>query len=217
MAVSALLFDFDGVLADTENIHVAAWERTLARFGLVLDDDACAPAAEVDDREFFAELLRARGIEHGDVEGWTARKQALAVELLRGSPRLFPGVAELIATLRPRPELKIGIVSTTRRSNIEAVLAASGLVDAFDVVIAREDVARPKPDPAGYLLALERLGVEARDAAALEDSAVGLDAARAAGLRVIAVGHRRPAGHWSGDAPYVKNLRTPDEIFAHLQ
>ena len=207
MALAAVIFDFDGVIADIENVHVAAWERTIALFGLVLDDDVCAAAAEVDDRVFFEQLLRAQGIETGDVEGWTARKQALTVDLLSGSPRLYPGVLNLVSTLRRRPGLRLGIVTTTWRANIEAVLAASGMSCAFEFVIAKEDVARPKPDPAGYLLALERLKLDARDIAAFEDSPTGLTAARAAGLRAIAVGHRRSEGEWCAGSAYLKDLR----------
>src|SRR5689334_21182238 len=92
----AVCFDFDGVLADTENVHVAAWQRTLARLGWDVPDDLCARAVEEDDRAFLGGLFTRLKIEGGDVEGWVRAKQVLTVALLAESPRLYPGVANLV-------------------------------------------------------------------------------------------------------------------------
>jgi len=202
--VRAVLFDFDGVIADTENVHVAAWQRTFAAMGWDEPDESCARAAEADDRVFLAEVFARRKIDGGNVEGWARRKQDLTVALLADSPRIYPGVAALVDGLRGKARL--AVVSTTWRANIEAVLKAAGLLDAFEVLIGKEDVQAPKPDPEGYRLALSRLKLPANEAVALEDSPAGLAAARGAGLRVVAVGHRRPEGDWVGDAPIVANL-----------
>ena len=215
MPLRALLFDFDGVLADTENIHVAAWQRTLAALGWEVDDATCARAAEVDDRVFLADLFAARRIEGGDLDGWLARKQELTVALLTDSPRLYPGAARLVEAVRGR--VRLAVVTTTWRANVAAVLGASGLADAFDLVIAKEDVAEVKPDPEGYRLALARLGVAPREAVALEDSPTGLDAARAAGVRLVAVGHRRPPGDWSTGADYLPDLTKTADLLARWQ
>ncbi len=80
------------------------------------------------------------------------------------------------------------------------------MADAFDVIVAKEDVTHRKPDPEAYVLALKKLRLSARSAVAIEDSPTGLAAARAAGLRRIAVGHRRPLGDWVEDATYVDGL-----------
>ena len=111
MPPKAVLFDFDGVLADTENIHVAAWQRTFADLGWVVPDEDCARAAEVDDRVFLAEIFDRRKIEGGDVEGWVRRKQRLTAAMLADSPRLYPGAAELVRRLSGR--VRLGLVSTT--------------------------------------------------------------------------------------------------------
>src|SRR4051812_47090639 len=111
----AVCFDFDGVIADTENVHVAAWQRTLARFGWEAPDDLCARAMEEDDRVFLAAIFARRKIEGGDVEGWVRRKQELTVALLGESPRLYPGVAELVRSLQGRARL--AVVTTTWREN----------------------------------------------------------------------------------------------------
>jgi beta-phosphoglucomutase len=86
------------------------------------------------------------------------------------------------------------------------VLRASGLLDAFEFIVAKEDVTVPKPDPEGYRLALARLGLPGSDVVAIEDSPGGLAAARGAGVRTVAVGHRRPLREWAGDSAFVPDL-----------
>jgi beta-phosphoglucomutase len=215
MPTRAVLFDFDGVIADTENVHVAAWQRTFGALGWDETEDVCLRAMEIDDRQFLAEVFARREVDGGDVEGWVLRKQDLTLSLLADAPRIYPGVADLVARLREN--VRLAVVSTTWRANVEAVLRSSGLLDAFPVIIAKEDVAAPKPDPEGYRLALARLELNAEDAVALEDSPTGLAAARAAGLRVVAVGHRRPQGDWSGDAAFLADLADPSSVLRALE
>jgi beta-phosphoglucomutase len=200
----ALLFDFDGVIADTENVHVAAWERTFGLMGLEVPPEECARAVEVDDREFLAEIFARKEIAGGDVDGWVRRKQELTAALLADSPRVYPGVAELVAALSGRARL--AVVSTTWRENIATVLRSAGLDGAFELFVGKEDVRAVKPDPECYLLALKRLGLAPDEAAALEDSPSGLASARAAGIRVLAIGHRRKKGDWIGDATFLPDL-----------
>lgn len=214
MPPRALLFDFDGVLADTENHHVAAWQRTFVALGWTVDDATCARAVEVDDRVFLAEVFARREVAEGDVDGWVLRKQELMLSLLRDAPRVYPGVAALVERLRRR--VVLGVVTTTWRANVEAVLESAGLRAAFRLVVGKEDVRQAKPDPEGYRLAVARLKVAPRDAVALEDSAPGLAAARGAGVRTVAVGHRRPPGDWSGDSPYLADLCDTDAVLSRL-
>lgn len=210
MVPRALLFDFDGVLADTENVHIAAWERTFGRMGWDVPPEVCARAAEEDDRAFLRDVLATRGVDEGDIDGWVGRKQELTRSMLADSPRLYPGITPLIARLRDR--YRLAVVSTTWRENVTAVLESAGLLDAFELIVAKEDVEAVKPDPAAYRLALSRLNLQPAEALALEDSSTGLEAARAAGIRVLAVGHRRPQGDWTGDAPYLASLGNPDDL-----
>jgi beta-phosphoglucomutase len=214
MPPRALLFDFDGVLADTENIHVAAWQRTFEALGWEVPDEVCARAAEIDDRVFLADVFAQQKVEGGDLDGWVRRKQVLTASLLADSPRVYPGVIDLIGRVRDRARL--AVVSGTWRENIEAVLRSAGLRDAFAHVVGKEDVVAVKPDPECYRLALSRLGLKPAQAVALEDSASGMTAARGAGIRTLAVGHRLPQGEWSGDSPYVPDLTRTDAVLALL-
>ena len=83
MPPRAVLFDFDGVIADTENVHVAAWQRTLARIGWELADEAAARAAEIDDRFFLQELFGRRKIEGADLDGWIRRAEVSGIKVLQ--------------------------------------------------------------------------------------------------------------------------------------
>jgi len=199
MPTRSVLFEFHGVIADTENVHVAAWQRTFRAMGWHEPEETCIRAAAIDDRAFVQEVFARRKIDGGDAEGWARRKQALTVELLRDRPRLQPGAAELVQALK-EAGVALAVVTSTRRANVETVLAASGLLDAFDLVVAGDDVTSVKPDPEPYRLAVDRLKIAPGDAVALEDSATGLVAAERAGLRVIAVVATQPAGDWSGAA-----------------
>jgi HAD superfamily hydrolase (TIGR01509 family) len=214
MPPKALLFDFDGVIADTANQHIAAWQRTLAVMGWHVADEVAARSTEIDDREFVAELFKQHGIDGGKVDDWVLRKQGITVQLLKQSPRLFPGVVELIEQLQGRARL--AVVSGTWRENINAVLKSADIADSFDSIVAKEDVTSVKPAPDAYELALKRLRLSTRSVVALEDSPTGLASARAAGIRAIAIGHRRPFGEWVGDATYVSGLEPARGLLQHL-
>jgi HAD superfamily hydrolase (TIGR01509 family) len=214
MSLHALLLDFDGVIADTENIHVAAWQRTLAELGWQVPDDVCARAAEEDDRDFVAGLFDSQKIQKPDVAGWVDRKQALTIAMLQDSPRLYPGVAALVEAVRGR--LRLAVVTGTWRANVEAVLQAAGLSSAFELIVAKEDVARVKPAPDAYRHALKRLALKPSQVVAIEDSPTGVASARAAGLRVLGVGHRRPKGELPGAASYLAGLRPTAQVLEVL-
>ena len=214
MPPRAVLFDFGGVIADTENHHIAAWQRTLAAIGWEVPDEVCALAMEQDDRLFLAELFERQKVKGGDVEGWVRKKQALTRTLMADSPRIYPGVKALVERLRGKTAL--GVVTTTWRENVVALLDAAGLRSCFALVLAKEDTTVPKPDPECYRRAAQCLGLFPEDAAALEDSPGGLASARGAGLHAVAVGHRRPRGDWVGDGPFVASLEDTEEVLAAL-
>ncbi len=215
MAPKAILLDFDGVIAETENHHIAAWQRTLSALGWQVSDAVAAISAEVNDREFIKDLFATRGLPAVKVEEWVRRKQTLTIRMLENSPRVYPGVVELVRKLRGR--VRLAIVSGTWRENIEAVLDAVGLAGAFETIVAKEDVKAVKPDPEAYLLALRQLELPPNSAVAFEDSPSGLAAARAAGISVIAVGHRRAFGDWVGNAAYISGLEPVEGLLKHLE
>lgn len=204
MRPKVVLFDFDGVLADTENIHIAAWERTFGQMGLDVAPDQCALAAEIDDYEFLRGVFGRKKIESGDLTGWVRRKQEFAVAMLQEWPPLYPRVTSLVNAVSET--CRLAVVTTTWRANVESVLRPTGLWDRFGWCIGKEDVAEQKPSPEAYKIALERMKVPASKAVALEDSPTGLTSALGAGIRVVAVGHRRPKGEWCEGLPFIEDF-----------
>ena len=96
------------------------------------------------------------------------------------------------------------------------MLDSAGIAGAFETIIAKEDVTSPKPHPEPYLRALKRLRISPKSAVAFEDSPIGLASARAAGLKVFAVGHRHPVGDWVGDAVFISGFEPVEVVLGHL-
>lgn len=196
MTLRALIFDVDGTLAETEEAHRAAFNETFAEAGL--------PWAW--DRETYRNLLKTTGGKermraHIDSLGDSApamsddriaalhRAKTLryAANVAAGRAPLRPGVAALIGAARAAG-LKLAIATTTSRPNVEALARAAFGREAgeiFDVMACGDEVKRKKPAPDVYLLALDRLGLDAADCLAFEDSRNGLLAAKGAGLAVV--------------------------------
>jgi HAD superfamily hydrolase (TIGR01509 family) len=185
-ALRALVFDFDGLILDTETPEFRAWQEVLAAHGasLTTDDWALVIGTTESGWDAVTEIRKQTGVEVDPAElreAWQARQ----VEMLdRESVR--PGVVTLVKEAERRG-LGLAVASGADRWWVEHHLTRLGLWDAFSVVATGDEVPHTKPDPAVYLLALSRLGVPPAAALAFEDSPHGVNAARAAGLRCIAV------------------------------
>ncbi len=186
----AILFDFDGVLADTEPVHCACWAEVLAPFGVTLTWEYYRDhAIGVDDREVVRELAAAR---HPPID-WRVlfaqypTKKRLFRERTLAAPPFDAALDGLLAELHG--DYKLAVVSSSSRAEIESLLMAGGLRKHFDTVVTGEDVTRHKPDPEPYLEAARRMG--ATTALVVEDSAAGQASGRAAGFEVLAVSRPR--------------------------
>jgi HAD superfamily hydrolase (TIGR01509 family) len=181
----AVVFDMDGLLLDTELLwHQAETELFANHGGEFSWEDKMAVIGTSFEftGEYFAHRLgfpRERGAE------LVNEMIELMHAQLRAQVAGRPGAVELVERLRGRTRL--GLASNSPRDLVDTALETARISDAFDAVVTSDDVERSKPAPDIYLLACERMGVRPADALALEDSASGIAAAKAAGLTCIAV------------------------------
>jgi beta-phosphoglucomutase len=201
LCVEAVIFDFDGVIVDTEPLHYAAFQRLLEPLGLGFSwDDYVAVYMGFDDRDAFIEAFKGapKGLDPAGLQNIIDRKAALFQEVIRDGISAYPGVVSLIRTISEH-RVPLAISSGALRSDIEPILNTLGITDCFDVIVTAEDVARSKPDPECYSLAHTRLNefhsreLRPDQVLAIEDTPAGIDAAKEAGLRVIAVTNSYPA------------------------
>jgi len=207
----AVIFDFDGVLVDSEPLHYEALRRALLPEGVAVGEEEYARFyLAYEDREGIRIALERHGIPFDASRVETvARRKASVFETLIPRVPFFPGARELVRALAP--EVPLAIASGALRSEIEAILAAGLLRDAFAAIVGADDVSRGKPDPEPYLTALSRLaplvpGIAPEDCLVFEDSMAGIVAARAAGMRVVAVTHSYPAARLTAAHHVVESL-----------
>ncbi len=200
--MDAVIFDFDGVIVDSEPVHWAGFARVLSPLGLELTWDRYRERyLGFDDRDCFAAVLADHGVAAGEARlaELTAAKTGAVQEVLASSAAAMPGAVELISAVAAAG-VPAAICSGALRPEIEIAARRIGVWDRFLVVVAAEDVRHGKPDPEGYRIAVDRLAAMTGAAlrpgrcAAVEDSPAGIAAAKAAGLRVLAVAVSYPAG-----------------------
>jgi len=194
--LKAIVFDFDGVIANTEPLHFAGFRDVLAAEGILLTEaDYYARYLGYDDvRAFETIALEAgRAWSAAEVRELVERKAERLEALTASVPILYPAAADAIR--RAADEVPIAIASGALRREIVGVLQRERLDHLFAAILGAEDSAASKPSPAPYLNAVARLSEATRspidpgDCVAVEDSPWGLDSARAAGLCSVAVGH----------------------------
>ena len=195
MQADAVIFDFDGVIVDTEPLHCAAFNQVLEPAGLGFTWEEYAETyMGFDDRDAFLEVYRRYGREMtaGGLQELIDRKAQLFQEVIRGGVSAYPGVVGLIRRIRQQ-QIPLAISSGALRSDIVPILDILGIADCFDVIVTAEDVARSKPDPECYTLARTLLAeqfacrIEPERTVAVEDTPAGITAANGAGLKVVAV------------------------------
>jgi putative hydrolase of the HAD superfamily len=218
MTITAVVFDFDGTLMDTETCAYDAFCGIYEEHGQRLTLEAWAVGIGTHGAfDPYAELERLTG---GPVDREAIKARfAMANEANVAKIGLFPGVLHRLEEAR-RLGLSIGLASSSDRAWIERHLESQGIRHYFQVIRSSDDVEKVKPDPTLYRLAVEALGVNPNEALAIEDSVNGLRAAKAAGLYGVAVPNRVTAGMDFKEADLiVKSLeqRSLEEIIHVLE
>ena len=183
--VAALIFDFDGLIVDSETPGFQAWSEVYAAHGCSLPFEkysACIGTIGGFDLHAYLEEQTGRSFERADLERACNSRW---LELMHDQP-LLPGIASCISSAKQRG-LRLAIASSSTQKWVTRNLRKFGLLDYFDAVCTSDYVSAVKPDPALYLLALEKLGVAAGEAIAFEDSPNGILAAKRAGIFCVAI------------------------------
>lgn len=186
----AIVFDFDGVLADSEPVHLGAYQAVLTAFGIALSrDEYYRDYLGFDDVGAFEAIGRARS-QHWtrrQIDALVAQKTTVFDEMIVSGGMLYPGAAACIERLAG--EFPLGVASGALRHEIETVLRSSRLDRHIKFIVASGDTPRSKPAPDPYVRAAELHGIPASACVAIEDSRWGLESARAAGLRCVGITH----------------------------
>jgi beta-phosphoglucomutase len=193
MMIAAIVFDFDGVIANSEPLHLAAYQEVLSSLGVTLTrEEYYSQYLGYDDVGMFRKLAEAHGwtIDDRQVDEVVAEKGRVFDAIMESTDVLYAGAADCIERLAA--EFPLGIASGALRHEIEAILRRGGLRHHFRFVVASGDTAESKPAPDPYRRAAELHGVVPAACVAIEDSRWGIESAAAAGLSCIAITNTYP-------------------------
>jgi beta-phosphoglucomutase len=213
----AIVFDFDGVIANSEPLHYRSFRDVLAPLGVALtEQDYYAQYLGFSDAGVFERISEnTRQRWTGDrIASMVGEKARLMEALERDVSVLFPGAAD--AVRRAAAAVPLAIASGAIRREIERVLHREQLAQFFPVIVAAEDTPQSKPAPDPYVRAVERLSsaigqaVDPRECVAIEDSLWGLQSARAAGLCTVAVAHTYEASGLNGADLTIRSINDLD-------
>ena len=200
MTLEGVVFDFDGVIANSEPLHLRVYQTLLAQERLPLSaSEYYERYLGIDDVGVFEALARDKGLDiAGDrMAGLMARKTEIFLRLARNGQVLFDGAADCMTTVAA--VVPVAIASGALRHEIEQILEAAGLRAVVPVIIAAGETQRGKPAPDPYAVAVEQMSrglgrqIDSSRVVAIEDSRTGLRSARAAGLRTLGLTTSYPA------------------------
>ncbi|MBA2436238.1 MAG: beta-phosphoglucomutase family hydrolase [Chthoniobacterales bacterium] len=196
MSASALapfgaIFDWDGVVIDSGRLHARSWQLLADELGRTLTPDSFIRGFGMKSDRIIEEI-HGWAKERSEIARLANRKEALYRELVAdGQIAPLPGVVEWLHRLN-EAAVPCAVASSTARQNIDAVLRRIGLEEAFREIISAQDVVHGKPDPEVFLKAADRLGIVPARSVVFEDAHVGIEAAHAAGMKVVAVATTHP-------------------------
>ncbi len=207
---SAIIFDMDGVLVDSEPLHQRAFENLFAELGLGDSHEIrFADYYGRSDRVLLTDFI-ALHRPTKTFDQLLQRKIEIFLASLRVARPIYPELLTLIPTLAQRHPL--AIASSNNRRAIDAVLEISGFSPHFSAIVSLEEIRAPKPDPDVYLQAALRLGIDPSDCLAVEDAAAGIEAAKMAGMNVLAITTSLPAEKLARADRIVRNHSELSEV-----
>ncbi len=183
--VKGVIFDMDGVLVDNRDVHVEAFRVLFTKYGKAFDREKFMPSFGMTNDQIFAwqapELLEKYGLETLSLE-----KEALYRERFAEMMAPTAGLLDFLKGLKARG-IKIAVGSSGNTDNVNFILNGCHISEYFDAIANGDMISRGKPDPEVYLLAASLMGLRPEECIVCEDAPVGIEAARAAGMGVVAL------------------------------
>jgi len=215
LKADAVIFDFDGIIVDTEPLHYQAFQQVLDPLGVGFSwHEYVDTYMGFDDRDAFIEAFAVRGktLAPMELHGLINQKASCFQHIIRAGVSAYPGVIDLIRKLH-NAGIPLAISSGALLCDITPILSILSLADCFEVIITADDVAKSKPDPECYRRAFEQLSLHRPALAlspgrtiAIEDTPAGITSAKGAGLQVIAVTNSYPRDSVSDATRIVTSL-----------
>ena len=190
--MKAVIFDMDGVIADTNPHHHIAWKKYYERHGKTLSDEEFVQhISGKHNNHILAHLFEGRELSKAEGAQLAYEKEALFRELYHDFVQPVPGLITFLESLKAAG-IKMAVATSAPVENLDFVIDALQFRPYFDALLNESLVTRPKPDPEIYLKAMQLLGVEPAESVVFEDSITGINAGKAAGARVVGVATTEP-------------------------
>ena len=180
----AIIWDMDGVIADTAPFHFQAWHDLVTSKGRAYTEEDFHYGFGLRNNDILTYLFG--NLKTAEMEALSREKEAIFRAKIKGCINPFPGVIALVEILREMG-FAMALASSAPIENIELILSSIGITKYFDSIISAEDVTKGKPDPQAFLMAAEQLGAAPERCIVIEDAIAGIEAAKAAGMKCIAV------------------------------
>jgi len=190
-SLDAVIWDMDGVIADTGPYHLKAWQETFGSRGVAFSEEDFRRHFGQRNDTIIGETLGS-GMPADEVKVVAAEKEERYRRLVARHITPLPGAIALIESLAAKG-VKMAIASSAPMENIQLIIGSLGLADYFRTVVWGEEVTEGKPSPQGFLLAAKKLGVKPDSCLVIEDAVAGVSAAKSAGMKCLAVTNSHPA------------------------
>lgn len=186
--IKAVIFDLDGVIAETERAHIQAEKETMLKHGIKISEDELHQYTGTTAKQMFTDLIRKYHLKTTFDEVFN-QKEEIMFNLLEREVEPTRGVIELLYKLK-KAGIKLGIASSSHKRLIDYVLNKLRITSMFDSVVGAEDIINSKPDPEIFMTCARRLNVGPSECLVVEDSMLGVEAAKKAGMKCL--GYRNP-------------------------
>jgi beta-phosphoglucomutase len=206
----SILWDMDGVIADSCSFHFAAWQETFAKRGIKLTKEDFTKLFGTRN-DFIIGSIMGRELPERDVKIMVQEKEENFRRKATGNIKPFPGAVRLLNAIK-KGNFKLGLVSSAPRENIDLVLSELDLEGIFDCIVFGQEVSESKPGPQIHLLAAKKLEVTPNDCVVIEDSPLGVRAARTAGMKCLAIANTHPRQELEEADKVVDSLEEVDLI-----